>query len=151
MHRPRPRRHEQPVPRWLLGLVLVAVPALLVAACGNDGGSSSATTEAPSVPEENLDDQTGRDAVVVQARDNTFLSQDVLISAGTEVTFENRGRNPHNVLPVEDGAFPAVETEDFQPGDEAAITFDEPGEYPYYCSLHGTETGGMVGTIVVRE
>ena len=31
------------------------------------------------------------------------------------------------------------------------MVFDEPGEYPYYCTLHGTETAGMVGTIRVVD
>jgi plastocyanin len=27
--------------------------------------------------------------------------------------------------------------------------FTEPGEYPYYCTAHGTKTRGMIGKIVV--
>jgi plastocyanin len=50
---------------------------------------------------------------------------------------------------VEDGAFEPIEIADLQPGDASSITFDEPGEYPYYCSLHGTTTKGMVGAIRV--
>ena len=26
---------------------------------------------------------------------------------------------------------------------------DEPGEYAYYCSIHGTKTAGMTGTVTV--
>jgi plastocyanin len=29
------------------------------------------------------------------------------------------------------------------------LTFDTPGEYPYFCALHGSPTMGMRGTITV--
>ncbi len=35
--------------------------------------------------------------------------------------------------------------------DPVRSAFDEPGEYAYYCTLHGTETAGMVGTIRVVD
>ena len=31
----------------------------------------------------------------------------------------------------------------------ATLTLDEPGDYAYYCTLHGTTTKGMVGAIRV--
>ena len=94
-----------------------------------------------------FEEYTGRDEVVIQVRDNSFVGQHVTVSAGTTVTFDNRGRNPHNAVPVEDGAFAEVATESLPPGQAATVVFDEPGEYAYYCTLHGTETAGMVGTI----
>ena len=44
-----------------------------------------------------------------------------------------------------------IDQEDFDPGDEGAVTFDEVGDFPYYCSLHGTPTKGMIGGIRVVE
>jgi plastocyanin len=32
----------------------------------------------------------------------------------------------------------------------AELTFDAPGEYPYYCAIHGSPNQGMRGTIVVE-
>jgi plastocyanin len=29
--------------------------------------------------------------------------------------------------------------------------FTEPGEYPYHCTIHGTTTVGMIGTVVVTD
>ena len=39
----------------------------------------------------------------------------------------------------------AVETDDFGPDAVYEHTFDEPGTYRYYCSIHGTTDAGMVG------
>ena len=47
------------------------------------------------------------------------------------------------------GAFNEISPDDFQPGDEGTITFTVPGDYPYYCSLHGTPTKGMIGAVRV--
>ena len=42
-----------------------------------------------------------------------------------------------------------VQVTEFQPGDVYTHVFTEPGEYAYYCSIHGSEQAGMVGTITV--
>jgi plastocyanin len=84
----------------------------------------------------------------VQALDNTFRPEALEVAAGTEVVWDNGGRNDHNVLPVEGEAW-GVEAADFEPGATYRHRFTEPGTYAYYCSLHGTTTKGMVGSIVV--
>ena len=129
--------------------------ALLAGGCASDESSSGAPpepdVELPEVPEDEFVDATGEDTVTIQARDNSFTPQYVTISPGTTVNFDNRGRNVHNAIPVAEGAFDEVTTEEFEPGDEVEVTFDEPGLYPYYCSLHGTQTQGMVGRIQVSD
>ena len=148
LDRPRARARGR-----AFGLVLLALGSSALAACADDSadGSADAGATVPAASSETFEDMTGERHVTIQARDNTFVAEHVVISTGTEVTFDNRGRNPHNALPVEEGAFPEVATDDLQPGDEATVVFDEAGEYPYYCSLHGTETAGMIGTIRVTE
>ena len=84
----------------------------------------------------------------VQVLDNSFRPAELEVAAGTEVVWENGGRNDHNVLPVEGDAW-GVEAADFEPGATYRHRFTEPGTYAYYCSLHGTTTKGMVGSIVV--
>lgn len=84
----------------------------------------------------------------VSSIDNTFRPETLEVLAGTEVRWTNDGRNDHNVLPVE-GEDWGVDVEGFAPGDEYVHRFTEPGSFPYYCSLHGTTTQGMVGSIVV--
>jgi plastocyanin len=86
--------------------------------------------------------------VPVIALDNSFRPQTIQINVGDEVVWENRGINDHNVLSIERGEW-GVEVADFGPGAVYAHLFTEPGEYRYFCSIHGNEDVGMVGTIVV--
>jgi plastocyanin len=98
-----------------------------------------------------FDDLTAEAAPEVDAVDNLFKPPYITVKAGTTVTFRNDGRNSHNVYPATEGAFEPLDTESFEPGTESTITFDEAGDYAYYCTLHGTTTKGMVGAIRVVE
>ena len=42
-----------------------------------------------------------------------------------------------------------VDIAEFAPGDVYQHVFTTPRTYAYYCTLHGTATAGMVGTVVV--
>ena len=84
----------------------------------------------------------------VDVLDNAFRPGEIEVAAGTEVLWENRGRSEHDVVPVEGNAW-GVDADHFKPGDVFQYRFTEPGTFAYYCSLHGTTTKGMVGTIVV--
>lgn len=142
-------------------LLIIAAATAVTAGCGSGEPAvpltqaATATTAAPGGAEgpdlstETFADLTGESTVAVQARDNSFVKPYIEVSAGTTVDFTNRGRNQHNVIPTVDGAFAEIPAEDFQPKDEGSITFTVPGDYAYYCSLHGTPTKGMIGAIRV--
>lgn len=90
----------------------------------------------------------------VKALDNTFSPETITVAVGTTVTWENRGRNDHNIVPVDDaqiGEWGVVDKNDFTPKDTYEHTFNQPGTYAYYCTLHGTKDKGMIGTVVVTE
>lgn len=139
--------------RAVLFGVFVAVVAL--SACGGDDESTTTEASSASAPIDTAAPPgtfaPNGETVTVQALDNTFRVQDLTIEAGTEVLWDNVGRNDHNVIPV--GDLDAVEwgvqTVDFAPGDTYAHVFTTPGTYPYYCTIHGTEEVGMIGTITV--
>ena len=138
-------------------LVVAVVVAGLLGACGSDegsAGSGTTTTEAAKtvdLSKADFDDLTAEAAPEVDAVDNLFKPPYITVKAGTTVTFRNDGRNSHNVYPATEGAFEPLDTESFEPGSESTITFDEAGDYAYYCTLHGTTTKGMVGAIRVVE
>lgn len=144
----------------LLALLLAAGGA---AACGDDddagGGGASGGDGGDGMASDG--DDAGGDApddvvviegttATVQALDNTFRAPDIQVDPGTTVTWTNEGRNEHDVLPVEGDDW-GVEVESFQPGDSYEHTFTDPGVYDYYCSIHGTTTAGMIGTVVVAD
>lgn len=118
------------------------VLAVTATACGGSSGSGAAATTTAVAGEV----QSGE--VAVTAVDNTFNPQAVRVRAGSTVTFTNKGRNEHNVMPVGDTPF-TIETAQFGPRATASFTLSTPGTYHYYCSLHGTPDKGMTGTIEV--
>lgn len=111
----------------LLG-ALALVAALVLAGCGGDGGGGEA--EAAPV--------TG--VTQVAAKDNRFSPAAIQVPAGTAVTWT-----------FEDGLIPhEVKGDSFSSGEpqrEGSFThpFDQPGTYPYRCTLHD----GMTGRVVV--
>ena len=90
------------------------------------------------------------EVIPVLAIDNTFRPQRIEVVVGDEVVWENRGMNEHDILWIEGDDW-GVATDQFQPGDAYSHVFTEPGEYRYYCSIHGNEDVGMVGTLIVTE
>jgi plastocyanin len=84
----------------------------------------------------------------VEAQDDFFQQEFVRIGVGGTVTWQNTGRNPHDVR-TDDGLSRSPRLE---PGDSFAITFDEVGAFRYYCSFHGGAGGiGMSGIVVVGD
>jgi plastocyanin len=126
-------------------LVALAAATLSISACS---GGSSSTYELPAG--ETWVRQDG-DEVLVEARDNVYVPQFIEVKKGTTITWENTGRNRHNVLPDDAGDFADIPVEELEPGMTASRTFDETGEFGYYCSLHGTATRGMFGAIKVVD
>lgn len=133
-------------------LTIAAVSAAALAGCSSQSLTSSNDTAKPAGPDLSavtFEDETGSKEVQIDAVDNTFKAEYVEVDAGTAVTFRNDGRNDHNVIPVTPDQFTAIQADAFTPGTEQTVTFSTPGDYPYYCSLHGTTTKGMVGAIRV--
>jgi plastocyanin len=143
------------VSKWGSVVVVALAFALGLSACGadpNDAFSSTTvpTTAAPQPTSAVTYPANGADKPVV-AIDNNFLPQNLTIAAGTKVTFTNRGRNPHNIVPVDAAAaatWGAKDTE-FQPKAVYSYVFDRTGTFVYYCTIHGSPKGGMFGTVTV--
>jgi plastocyanin len=132
---------------------VAVVCAVFLTSCGDDAHDSAlAERRAARLADDARVEQPQvvRTGVVKQvaAIDNTFRPQVIEIAVGDEVVWENRGQNEHDVLSVVEATW-GVEVASFQPGDVWAHVFTEPGEYAYYCSIHGNETAGMIGTVIV--
>ena len=101
------------------------------------------------IPDDALD-LSGMDQVALDIQDNAFTQRVVVVSAGTEITWTNQGRNEHNVRPAVAGAFEPISPLDLaEKGASASLDFEPPGDFPYFCSLHGTATNGQTGRVIV--
>ena len=58
----------------------------------------------------------------------------------------NAGHNDHDVLST---AATSASRSSRSPRQTYTHVFDTPGEYPYYCELHGLPDVGMIGVVVV--
>jgi plastocyanin len=135
--------------RARLGIVLLSCAGLALAGCGahSAGASGSAPTPTTVAPA-NYADKTSERTVTITARDDFVSPQYTKIRKGTTVIFRNGGRNQHNLMSA-DGAFRNIDTDSFAPGSETKVVFTKVGPHDFYCSLHGTESVGMRGSVLV--
>jgi plastocyanin len=138
------RKHQPPKRRWKTSTILtwagLACLAAAIVVLGFFAFNGDAETtprrvrQTPVVTDERL--------VTVDVVDNDFEPKHLTVRAGAEITWDFKGRAAHDV--TEDrGAF---ESGTLGRGDEFIMTFDEPGTYYYYCTLHHS----MQGTVVVQ-
>lgn len=114
-----------------LVVVGIAGAAAYVAFAGDDGPARR----------ELHPDPVFSDAAEVGVRvvDKDFEPRDLTIKRGARVTWVWDGDLPHNVIDDRGG----FESPTLQDGDEWSMTFEEPGEYYYYCSLHHIMQGTL--------
>lgn len=105
-------------------LLWVAVLALAATACASMGSAEPP----PSV-----------EGPTVAVRDYRFQPASLAIEAGATVTWVWEGRAPHDVVGQ------GFESK-AQSSGTFRHTFEQPGTYPYECTIHP----GMEGTIVVE-
>ena len=120
--------------RTLLATAAFAILAL--AGCADDD-DTTAFPGGTDDPDPTLVEDA--DTVVI-VEDNDFELEEIEVSVGDTVGWAWQGDNDHNVV-FDDG--PASPIQD----DGTWIqTFDEPGTYPYVCTLHSSMTGTVTVT-----
>lgn len=113
--------------RRLLAVILSLLCVGLLTACS--GGK-------PEV----VPSDTGADPVVtVYAIDNRYEPASVEIEVGQAVKWVFEGSMEHDVV-AEDGSF----VSELQLTGEYIHVFEEPGEFPYDCSIHPEMTGIVI-------
>lgn len=93
----------------------------------------------------------------VEANDELEFSPETInIQVGDTVRWTNVGNMPHTVTSTDTETDDPAERqpngefdEDLSPGEEVTVTFDEAGEFHYYCQPHNAQD--MIGTVIVAE
>jgi plastocyanin len=119
----------------LLGLS-TAVMIAIVACGGSEGGMVEGTD------------------VVVRMFDNRFEFTEIRIPVGGTVNWVGAGRQPHNAVAADESwstetVFGSLDQFD---GDSASLSYDQAGEYTFFCTYHGNAQGeNMAGVLIVGE
>jgi plastocyanin len=119
-----------------MGVVLVGALVIAVIILTEDA-------ETQRVPVRQQPVVSGEARVTVDVLNTAFVPNHLTVRPGTEIVWKFGGDDAHTVTEYDGGFDSGV----LAPGAEYTLTFDEPGEYEYYCELHH----GMYGTIVVEE
>jgi plastocyanin len=70
----------------------------------------------------------------------SFMPGDITVAAGTTVTWVNHDDVPHTVRTT-DGT---IKSKALDTDDKFSMTFDKPGTYEYFCSIHPKMTAKVV-------
>ncbi len=117
-------------PKQFFAQILIVVASLaILSACGAES------------EDEDIDDGVVTVAIV----DNDFEPEELTVEVGTTVRWVNEGMMMHTVTSgpdaTEDGLF---DSGDMRNGDTFEYTFDEAGEFPYFCRPHPMTMRAMV-------
>ncbi len=119
----------------------VALAALVLAACsGSDGGPTP-----PPPPPAPAQTNTIK---LVTSGGNRFEPANIEVPVGTTVTFVWES-GFHDVTSAGSPTFQGSGNP-VSPPKSFPVTFTERGTYTFFCSVHGSATSGMRGTITVR-
>ncbi len=117
-------------------LTLMAVLSVLATAGCADDGPDVRTNAGPATPA----------TTHVDIERSRFSTTELVVTPGTTVTFSNNDAFAHTVT-ASDRSPLSFDSGELRQGDSFAITFDRPGEYPYFCRIHPT----MRATVVVTS
>ncbi len=123
---------------YVLGLISIL---LLVVACGNVPANKSVVTEKTAAPIDNIGATPApavTDLVIIE--NFKFMPADLEINVGDTVEWTNKDSAEHTVT-FDNGEFDGK----LPQGGSATFTFEQKGEYKYYCAFHP----GMQGKILV--
>lgn len=109
---------------FVLALMVPLAPARAGGFCHEGGNTQKATTQ-------------------VAMKDNCFTPTVVHVDVGDKVTWSNLDQENHIIL----GVGGSWGTPEIEPEGVAAMRFERPGVYPYWCHIHL----GMVGAVVVGD
>jgi plastocyanin len=125
-------------------MLKVVVCAVVVAVAGWVAGSRThlfaAATAAARGPANGMAGEPANGPVEVKIDNYSFMPGDLSVAAGTTVTWVNHDDVPHTVR-NNDGT---IKSKALDTDDKFSMTFDKPGTYEYFCSIHAKMTAKVV-------
>ncbi len=91
---------------------------------------------------------TASGTLTIAIKDFAFNPGSVAVTKGTTVTWVNQDTMQHNVVNLASGSLAEgayFKSQTLSGGQSYSFRFDNPGTYPYYCSIHPS----MKATITV--
>lgn len=79
----------------------------------------------------------------VSVLDFRYSSDDLTVTEGDTVVWRWDGEDSHTVTAFDESFDSGVK----YPDDDFAVTFDSPGEYAYFCRIHGPQMSGVVNVL----
>jgi uncharacterized cupredoxin-like copper-binding protein len=139
----------------LVGLVILAAVARLVASCGSSTSAGLTPPESAggvgSTPV-NGTPVVGNTTLTMSEKEFSITPATAKAHTGKiDVFVNNDGTIIHNFAVNVDGK--PVISSDVKPGQKIqfTVTIDKPGDYTYYCAIPGHEQAGMKGTLTVTN
>ncbi len=130
------------VSRRGLAVVLTAIFAITLSACGGGGGgaaSSSTPTNKPVAANARV--------IPVTARSFAFDPDSIVVRAGENVAIQLHALDAYHTFTVEGiGTIVSANAGSTRTG---GLRLDRPGRYTFFCSVPGHRAAGMQGTINV--
>jgi plastocyanin len=127
----------------------VILSALLLSACGGNGGTSTTTpTPTPTPPATPSPSPVTPTATVTMPvgasnlRETAFAPNPLSVAIGTVVTFVNNDTTTHDATTIGSG----FATGPIFAGRSASVTLATAGSFSYFCTIHP----GMTGTLRVQ-
>lgn len=111
--------------------------------CGADEPSPAGATP-PAVSSVGADEvespettERATDATTITIEASRFSTVEVTVDVGTTVVWENDDPYAHTIT-SSSGGTPVLDSGEFGQGERFEYTFEQPGEYPYFCQIHPT-------------
>jgi len=125
-------------------LLLAALSAVTLVACGSSGSSSSATSSSSAAGSSSAGSSSsaaGSTASTITIKSFSFTTPDS-VSPGATITVDNEDGTDHTVTSDTGNAFDDAAS----PGTSTFTAPTKLGSYPFHCTIHPS----MHGTLVVR-
>ena len=119
-------------------LIALFATAAAMAACNSDSPPTPTATSTPAAtPTTEAMKEGGVSSDIVN-----FTHQDLVVSVGTTITWVNRDSASHTSTATAGSAL-RWNSRRLRTGESFTFTFNEPGTYPYRCSIHPSMTGAV--------